>query len=169
MLREFTKQAQRDAANARELTDQVQSLLVASRNAVDTVTIPQPGAVEGTERAGHLTEDERKFAEQAATHLQQATMAVVTGQPSDPAAYVTALIAGIKAITTSEEFAPIREILAREIVNMAAQQIVRVTSLQMRHGLSEDTVKLLLKVAIQGIRGAVTTQDVAKVIEHAPR
>lgn len=169
LLREYTKQVQRDAATARELTEQVQSLLVASRDAVDTVSVPEADteSIPSSEQAPRLDPSEQELAQMAATHLREATMAVVTGQPIDPAASVSELMAGVKKLTTSEQFAPIREALARQIVSLAVQQIVKVSKPEIRHVFTEDTTRLLLKLAIQGLRGAVTSHNATDVIEHA--
>jgi hypothetical protein len=167
LLREFTKKVQQETATVRDLTEQVQSLLVASRKAVDTLTFTPAPATSTEPAATPLDAAAEKFAQHAATYLQQATIHVALGEPAKPVGVSVAdLIAAFKSLGTSEQLAPIREILAREIVNLAGRQVSQ-HRFEANQVLTEESVKLLLKVAIQGIRGTLTSQDVAEAVKQS--
>jgi hypothetical protein len=142
-LEQFTQRVQRDTAAARNLAEDFRSILVSTRDAVDglalssaapcTVQPPSPPAEE--------------FVREAAREVANATVAVANG---DSQGNLDALLQVLSKLNASGEFAAVKTILAQQIAAQAAGSI----HAQIPQ-LSEESLKLLIKVAIQSLRGAL--------------
>ena len=141
-LEQFTQRVQRDTAAARNLAEDFRSILVSTRDAVDGLELSSDGpcSVKPSTPA-------EEFVRETAREVANATVAVAKGNSHGD---VQALLQVLSKLYASGEFEAIRTIVAPQIAAQAAGSI----HAQIPQ-LSEESLKLLIKVAIQSLRGAL--------------
>ncbi len=167
-LREMTRQVQREQAVALERQEQIRALLLDTRDAVDRITIDvirhqeEPPAI-ATEaaKADLPVEKVKTVIRCTAEDLGRATVAAAegrtTGRPGEGAAV---LMHSIEGLGSPEQFRAIRKSIADKIVEVAAHQVH-----ERLPDLSEDSLKVLMKVAIQRLRSALAEAETPKPTE----
>jgi len=142
-LEQFTQRVQRDTAAARNLAEDFRSILVSTRDAVDGLAL----SIGGPSAAGPTSDPAEEFVREAAREVANATIAVANGHSQGS---VHASLQVLSKLNASDEFEAIKTTLAPQIAAQAAESI----HLQIPQ-LSEESLKLLIKIAIQSLRGAL--------------